>query len=136
MYFFYLKEQLIFSLKETGTFKAKIDIIVPRASITAIEQIEKNGGSIKCVYYGHHAILAMRNPERYPDPMISMPPPKLFKWYMRSDIRGYLADSDPLHPLRDVVPREEEEADREKSKMTELYLKTKGKKTAKIPSIL
>eukprot|EP01080_Neovahlkampfia_damariscottae_P009047 gene9047-1144_t len=87
-------------------FKSNIDIEVTRASKEAISIIEKNGGSIRCVYFGKRSFLKLRRMEVY-DPEIvrkfSMPPPKLWRYYMRSDIRGYLADNNPINPHRDLV---------------------------------
>ena len=58
-----------------------------------------------------------------------MPPPKLFKYYMRSDIRGYLADDNPISAAREVVPDSEEKATREsQEKILRNYLQaSKGK---------
>eukprot|EP01027_Heterolobosea_sp_BB2_P006550 GEZU01009883.1.p3 GENE.GEZU01009883.1~~GEZU01009883.1.p3 ORF type:complete len:125 (-),score=61.72 GEZU01009883.1:265-639(-) len=86
-------------------FKAKVDIEVPRASKEAIAAVEAAGGSIRCVYYNKLGIHALLHPEKYITiPKRAMPPPKLWRWYSRSDVRGYLANDDPL---ADVVPPEE-----------------------------
>lgn len=83
-------------------FRAKIDIEVPRVSPAAVQVIERNGGSIRCVYYNRVAFHAHLHPHKYEVmPKRGMPPPKLWKYYSREDIRGYLANSDPL---TDVVP--------------------------------
>ena len=101
-------------------FNSSIDIEIPRASKEAISVIEKNGGSIRCVYFGKRSIIKLRKMEIY-DPEVvktfSMPPPKLWRYYMRSDIRGYLADNNPINPYRDLVPPEDEEKEREKGKI-------------------
>lgn len=104
-------------------FQHKIDIEIPRATKKAIQAIEGNGGSVRSVYYSKGALIVMR---RQPCGVynfdeifakMAMPPPKLFRYYMRSDIRGYLSDSNPVHPLRDVVPPEESGKEKEKGHM-------------------
>jgi hypothetical protein len=118
-------------------FKSKIDIEVQRASKEAIAAVESNGGSIRCIYIGRRALHALLHPEKYNvlnvQQVHAMPDPKLFKYYSRSDIRGYLADENPLHPLRDVVPDSEERATREsQEKILQAYLKeTKKTKASK-----
>lgn len=95
-------------------FRAKIDIEVPRVSPAAVEAIERNGGSIRCVYYNRVAFHAHLHPEKYDVmPKRGMPPPKLWKYYSREDIRGYLVNTDPLS---DVVPDIEHERWLEKSR--------------------
>jgi hypothetical protein len=114
----------------TDAFTSAIDIEVPRVSKEAIKVIEKNGGSVRAIYFGKRSFINLRRMEVY-DPEIvkkfSMPPPKLWKYYMRRDIRGYLADNNPIHPERDLVPPEEEDIEREKGKIRLLQYKKRQK---------
>jgi hypothetical protein len=55
---------------------------------------------------------------------MNLPKPKLFKYYMRKDVRGYLSGIGNFDPLNDVIPKEEEEKEREKGK-TRLFHYTK-----------
>jgi hypothetical protein len=115
----------------TEAFKSAIDIEIPRVSKEAINIIEKNGGSVRAIYFGKRSFLKLRRMKEY-DPEVvknslSMPPPKLWKYYMRRDIRGYLADNNPVHPQRDLVPPEEEDIEREKGKIRLLQYKKRQK---------
>ncbi|KAL9652468.1 hypothetical protein ABK040_000040 [Willaertia magna] len=96
--------------KGTEFFRSKIDIEVPRASKEAIQVIEKNGGSIRVIYYNKRSIYLMLNFEKYikkkgyllteeqlQNPhniykkSMGLPPPKMLAYYMNEANRGYLA---------------------------------------------
>lgn len=98
-------------------FKAKIDIEVPRASLPAISAIEKNGGTIRCIYYSKYAIRMLKKGYdlRQMIPSMGMPNPKLFRYYMREDIRGYLRTSQITD--KDVVPEADAAKERERAKL-------------------
>jgi large subunit ribosomal protein L15 len=116
-------------------FTAKIDIEIPKASKSAIAAIEKAGGSIRSVYYNRRSLLLLLRPHKYPGldyrNSMGMPPPKLFQYYMRSDVRGYLAlggyDRDGVNE-HEKVPDVEEEAQRRKGeRLAQDYLLKKKK---------
>jgi large subunit ribosomal protein L15 len=96
--------------KGVDTFKTKIDIEVPRASKKAIKAIEKAGGNIRCIYYNKKALWMLLKGYCREDVLQSMaiPPPKLYEYYLREDIRGYLSDAVSTNRF-DLVPDEEEE---------------------------
>lgn len=110
-------------------FKAKIELETTRISAKALKKIEENGGSVRTIFFSKKAILALKklkkgeyNPEELMKKM-SLPPPKLFRYYMREDMRGYLCETNPIHPLRDVVPPEESAKEREKGMIRLFNLK-------------
>jgi len=118
-------------------FTAKIDIEVPRASLSAIKAIEKAGGSIRCVYYNKRSLRMLLCPKRYEKhytESMGMPPPKLFSYYMRNDIRGYLAvagfDKNGINE-HEKVPDHEEYAERSRAEKLFQDFSIKKKKKSK-----
>lgn len=108
-----------------------------RASKQAITAVEKSGGSIRSVYFNRRGLHAILHPEKYNvwnvQTVHAMPPPKLFKYYMQPEIRGYMADTNPLSAAREVVPDAERAITREKQEqLLQKYLKDmKGKGSKK-----
>ena len=73
-------------------FNHKIDIEVTQASKSAIEAIEKAGGSIKSVFYTPLALRSMLKPYKFDIPISSpRPPPKKIAYYLDKNNRGYLS---------------------------------------------
>lgn len=77
-----------------------------------------------------HAIL---HPQKYNvfnvQDVIGMPPPKLFKYYQRSDVRGYLSNTTAL---RDFVPDAEKQKTLEQQELfLQQYLKEAKKGSSK-----
>ena len=81
-----------------GTLEHKVDIEVSRASKSAITAVEKAGGKITEVYYNSLGLRALLKPEWFakrgrPLPRPALPPPKLMKYYVAPEGRGYLRNS-------------------------------------------
>ena len=99
--------------KGVENFGTKIDIEVPRASKSAIQAIERAKGTVRCVYYNKkslHLLLKGCSVDVVMKHM-AMPPPKLFQYYLREDVRGYLSQAVSTHRF-DLVPGEQEEETR------------------------
>ncbi|KAL0485224.1 mrpl15rplO [Acrasis kona] len=118
-------------------FTAKIDIEVPRASMSAIKAVENAGGSIRCVYYNKRSLRMLLAPHRYEKhytESMGMPPPKLFSYYMRKNIRGYLAvagfDKNGINE-HEKVPDHEEETERKRAEKVFMEHSVKQKKKGK-----
>ena len=75
--------------------------------------------------------MAIKNPKKYDRPLIeliSIPKPKLMKYYMRKDIRGYLSSYGKLDPINEVIDISEKDFEKEKGKgRLFYYLKNKKK---------
>lgn len=62
------------------------------ASKTAIDAVEKNGGSIVCTYYDQLGLRALLKPEKFQIiPRRPKPPPKFMEHYTKFEKRGYLS---------------------------------------------
>ena len=83
-------------------FQAKVDIEVTRASKTAIEAVERNGGTVKCIYHDRLQLRALLKPEKYPilKPRPARPKNKYILWYSDPDNRGFLADPEEVEKRR------------------------------------
>jgi len=82
-------------------FQAKIDIEVDKASQTAIQAIERNGGNIKTVYHDRIALRALLKPEKYDiKPRPARPSNKHILWYSNPINRGFLAHPDKVEELK------------------------------------
>ena len=83
-------------------FQAKVNIEVNRASKTAIEAVERNGGTVKCVYHDRLQLRALLKPEKYPilKPRPARPKNKYILWYSDPDNRGFLADPEEVEKRR------------------------------------
>jgi len=57
-------------------FKAQIDIEVSQISTSALQAIQKNGGTIKLVYYNSEGLRSLIKPHRFKE-MPYLPPPPL-----------------------------------------------------------
>lgn len=81
-------------------------IEVSRASLGAIDAVEKAGGTVTCVHFNRLALRALLKPEAFRVPMLgedgqveetlqlprrARPPPRLMPLYLDSDRRGYLS---------------------------------------------
>eukprot|EP00818_Percolomonas_sp_WS_P007662 CAMPEP_0117451334 /NCGR_PEP_ID=MMETSP0759-20121206/8951_1 /TAXON_ID=63605 /ORGANISM="Percolomonas cosmopolitus, Strain WS" /LENGTH=366 /DNA_ID=CAMNT_0005243925 /DNA_START=47 /DNA_END=1147 /DNA_ORIENTATION=- len=102
-----------------GALRTPIDIEIPRASLKAIQAIESAGGSIASVYYDRNSILAMIRGEdkylqkHYKMPKRAIPPPKLYRYYMRKDVRGYLSDESLMLAERSAPAQEKAQTKKE-----------------------
>mmetsp|Transcript_17090 Transcript_17090/g.20119 ORF Transcript_17090/g.20119 Transcript_17090/m.20119 type:complete len:245 (+) Transcript_17090:11-745(+) len=69
-----------------------IEIEVSRASASAIEAIERVGGTVTTVHYNQLALRALIRPESFLVlPKIAKPPPKLMPYYLDYQNRGFLS---------------------------------------------
>ncbi|KAJ1630171.1 hypothetical protein T492DRAFT_872112, partial [Pavlovales sp. CCMP2436] len=69
-----------------------ISIAVSAASKTAIQAIERAGGSIRTVFHDKLGLRAELNPHKFAVlPRTSYPPPRLMQRYMDEEKRGYLS---------------------------------------------
>lgn len=77
----------------SDTFDKKIDIEVTRASQSAIDAIEKCGGTITSVYYNKLGLRVLLKPEKFEEPLPrrARPPPKLLSFYTSYEKRGEFA---------------------------------------------
>ncbi|TFJ85447.1 hypothetical protein NSK_002957 [Nannochloropsis salina CCMP1776] len=81
-------------------------IEVSRASLGAIDAVEKAGGTVTCVHFNRLALRALLKPEAFRVPVLgedgqveetlqlprrARPPPRLMPLYLDSDRRGYLS---------------------------------------------
>jgi len=83
-------------------FQGKIDIEVSRATQSAIEAIERNGGNIKTVYHDKIALRALLKPEKYDiRPRAARPSHKHILFYADAKNRGYLAHPDEISKLKE-----------------------------------
>jgi len=74
------RKQVGIKLLGTGSdiFKAKVNVEVSQASGSAIQTIEKNGGSVKLVYYDRAGLRSLLHPEMMKAmPYLSPPPAKI-----------------------------------------------------------
>ncbi|KAK3730867.1 hypothetical protein QZH41_009977 [Actinostola sp. cb2023] len=84
-------------------FKAKVDLEVSKASKTAIDAIEKQGGKITCAHYNKLGLRVLLKPEKFDGkyvPRRAQPPSKLLPFYTSIEHRGYLADPEKLEEAR------------------------------------
>ncbi|EDO44563.1 predicted protein [Nematostella vectensis] len=84
-------------------FQAKVDIEVSKASKTAIEAIERQGGKITCAHYNKLGLRVLLKPEKFegkPIPRRAHPPSKLLPYYSSVEHRGYLADAEQVEKAR------------------------------------
>ena len=74
------------------SFSTPINIEVSGASNSAIDAIEKCGGTITSVYYNRLGLRVLLKPEKFeglgPLPRRARPPPKLMKYYTSDEKRG------------------------------------------------
>ncbi|KNC46880.1 50S ribosomal protein L15 [Thecamonas trahens ATCC 50062] len=78
--------------KTPETFRLPITLEVSAASSTAIEAIERAGGSIKTVYFNRLGLRALLKPHTFDVmPRLARPPPRLRARYESYEHRGYLA---------------------------------------------
>ena len=74
------------------SFSTPINIEVSGASNSAIDAIEKCGGTIASVYYNRLGLRVLLKPEKFeglgPLPRRARPPPKLMKYYTSDEKRG------------------------------------------------
>lgn len=82
--------------------KQPLDLLVSRASESAIEAIEKAGGKVTTVHYNRLALRVLLRPHRYEEKSIrqARPPPKWQPYYTNWNKRGYLH---PAMQLRDFL---------------------------------
>jgi large subunit ribosomal protein L15 len=75
---------------------------VSQASGSAIEAIEKAGGTVTCVHFNALALKSLLKPERFegPLPRRARPPPKLMPRYLDYDRRGYLSPEIQMRNLK------------------------------------
>ena len=74
-------------------FNCKIDIEVSRASQTAIEAIERQGGKVVTAYYNKLSLQALLHPEKYNErlkPRKALPQKSEMPYYLNEKNRGYL----------------------------------------------
>jgi large subunit ribosomal protein L15 len=65
---------------------------VAKASKSAIEAVEKAGGTVTCVHFNQLALRALMKPHRFELlPRRARPPPKLMDYYLDGSVRGYLS---------------------------------------------
>lgn len=81
-----------------GELKQPIDIEVTRASESAIEKVEKAGGTVTAVWHNALGIRALLKPYKFDIlPRQARPPPKYMEYYTSNESRGYLS---PLVQMR------------------------------------
>jgi len=87
-------------------FQGKIDIEVTRASQDAITAVERNGGSVRCVW--HDRVMLQHVMQSEPSknfsvvpPVPKRPGPNLLLYYANPRNRGYLANPEELAKLRE-----------------------------------
>ena len=93
------------------TFRLPVDIEVTQASKSAIEAVEKSGGSIKTVYHNRLGLRVLLKPEKFAGkalPRRARPPPKLMPYYVDSANRGEFS---PQVQLREAQRRVEANAE-------------------------
>lgn len=86
-------------------FQANLDIEVSRASKTAIEAIERQGGKITCAHYNRLGLRVLLKPEKFegrPIPRRARPPKDLMEYYTNPANRGYLSDPVELETARNA----------------------------------
>lgn len=116
-------------------FRSEIDIEIPRASKKAIDAIERVGGKITSVYYDKNTIRAMiQGPEKYLKkhynlPKRAIPPPDLYRYYMRKDVRGYLSDESLMLEERSTPSAEKATTKKDLQAKLKLLLELKRKKS-------
>jgi len=86
-------------------FQGKIDIEVTRASQAAIAAVERNGGSVKCVWHDpvtlQHKMSATPSKNfRHVPPVTKRPSEKLLLYYANPYNRGYLANPEEIEKSR------------------------------------
>jgi len=57
------------------TFKSKIDIEVSKVSTKALQAIQRNGGTIKLVYYDREGLRSILKPHKFTEMPYLKPPP-------------------------------------------------------------
>lgn len=73
-----------------------------RASLTAIEAVERNGGDIKTVYHDRVALRALLKPDKYEiTPRPARPSHKHILFYADPVNRGFLAHPDEVEALKE-----------------------------------
>jgi len=78
--------------KGSEGFDIPVNIAVSAASRSAIEAIERAGGTIRTVFHDRLSLRATLVPHKFTVlPRPAYPPPKLMARYMDEDKRGYLA---------------------------------------------
>mmetsp|Transcript_5783 Transcript_5783/g.18403 ORF Transcript_5783/g.18403 Transcript_5783/m.18403 type:complete len:244 (-) Transcript_5783:54-785(-) len=74
------------------SFTAKVDIEVSQVSKSAIEAVERNGGSVTSVYLNRLGLRATLHPEKFEVlPRLARPKPKDMPYYLSYEHRGYLS---------------------------------------------
>eukprot|EP00795_Rhopilema_esculentum_P007790 gene7790-13643_t len=84
-------------------FDAKVKIEVSLASKSAIEAVERQGGTIDCVYFDKVGLRVHLRPESFspPIPRQARPSSKLMKIYADPERRGFLADPNEIQKLKE-----------------------------------
>jgi len=68
------------------------NIEVTRASMSAIEAIERAGGSVVTKHYNTLALRSLVHPEKFlVQPKVAHPPPRLMPYYLDYRNRGFLS---------------------------------------------
>jgi large subunit ribosomal protein L15 len=94
---------IVFYYQGSSWFKANVDLEVSKASKTAIEAIESQGGKITCAHYNTLGLRVLLKPEKFEGkyvPRRAQPPSKLMPFYTSVEQRGYLADPEKLEEAR------------------------------------
>jgi large subunit ribosomal protein L15 len=74
-----------------GALKQPLDLLVSRASTSAIAAVEAAGGSVTSVHYNQLALRALLRPQKFASiPKRARPPPKWQPYYTNMKNRGYL----------------------------------------------
>jgi hypothetical protein len=96
--------------KGADAFDIPIRIAVSAASSSAIEAIEKAGGSIRTVFHDRLGLRALLAPHKFALlPRQAYPPPRLMARYMDEEKRGYLShlhDAPPADGAQQTAPGE------------------------------
>jgi len=78
--------------KSKEIFNSKINIEVSRASKSAVETVEKFGGTVTCTHFTRLSLRALLKPEKFDLlPRRPQPPPRLMSFYLDYQNRGYLS---------------------------------------------
>lgn len=94
---------IVYLAQGSSWFKTKVNLEVSKASQTAIEAIERQGGKVTCAHYNKLGLRVLLKPEKFEGkyvPRRAQPSSKLMPFYTSVENRGYLADPEKLEEAR------------------------------------
>jgi large subunit ribosomal protein L15 len=88
--------------------KSPLNILVSRASTSAIEAVEGVGGQVMTVHYNKLALRALLRPHKFDViPRQARPPPRLMEYYTDWNKRGYLSPQAQMRTLLEQKKQQE-----------------------------